>query len=191
MIRRNLSNYNLLGPLPTLPASASQGDVNKLVHRIVEIGAEMVTSGTSTSSETALTSSKISPNLRSKPSLHALMVTMGRHGFVIVRRTTNSESDEPLLPQTSQPTDPVVGLHFGSPSTDNGGIVSVSGAGDCLASGFLFGAVSGFGVKTCAALANAVAKASLQSVATVPSSVSSIRDTDIHVIEPSFVYLKP
>jgi len=176
----------MLGPLPTLPASASQGEVNTLVHRITEIGAEMVTTETTMSIE----ASKISPNIVSKPNLRALMVTLGRHGFVIVRRAAQGTADQPLQLQTSPSTDPIVGLHFGPPSTDtSAGIVSVSGAGDCLASGFLFGVVSGLGVNTCAALANAAAALSLQSVATVPASLASVRE--LHVLEPSAVHVLP
>jgi len=174
----------MLGPLPTLPASASQGEVNNLVHRITEIGAEMVTTETSMRIE----DSKISPNIVSKPNLHTLMVTLGRHGFVVVRRAAHGREDQPLLLQAPQSTDAIVGLHFGPPSTgESNGIVSVSGAGDCLASGFLFGVVSGLGVNTCAALANAAAALSLQSVATVPSSLASIRE--LHVLEPSTVHV--
>merc|ERR1711915_199194 len=121
-----------------------------------------------------------SSNLHSKPCLHALMVTMGKHGFVIVRKNMKGKADEPLLFQTSQSTDPVVGLHFGPPSTDTSGIISVSGAGDCLASGFLFGVVSGLGVNACAAF-------SLQSVSTVPSTIASIEE--LHVMEPSVVHV--
>jgi len=178
----------MLGPLPTLPASASQGEVNNLVHRITEIGAEMVTTETTMRTR----ASKLSPNVVSKPNLHhALMVTLGRHGFVIVQRAARQETaDQSLLQllQTSQSTDPIVGLHFGPPSTNNmSGIVSVSGAGDCLASGFLFGVVSGLGVNTCAALANVAAALSLQSVATVPASLASVRE--LHVLEPCAVHV--
>jgi len=173
----------MLGPLPTLSANASQGDVNNLVHRITEIGTEMIATGT----QMCMEASGHSSNLYSKPCLHALMVTMGKHGFVIVRKNMNGKADEPLLLQTSQSTDPVVGLHFGPPSTDTSGIISVSGAGDCLASGFLFGVVSGLGVNACAALANACAALSLQSVSTVPSTIASIEE--LHVMEPSVVHV--
>jgi len=180
----NRSNYNMLGPLPTLSASENLESAAKFVHRITEIGARMLAKNNLIPEEETL------PALSSKPCLHALMVTMGKHGFVIVRRTAKEKWNDPLLlrAQSSEDlSDGVVGLHFSSPSVDAGKIKSVSGAGDCLASGFLMGVAVGLRVTSCAALASAAAAMSLQSIATVPSTIESIQH--LHPQEPAAIYV--
>jgi len=201
MISPNLSNYNMLGPLPVLPSACSgggQGDIDRLVHRITEMGGEMVSAGDNSGAPPPPLLSK--PNLRngsegptppllSKPNLRALMVSLGEHGFVIVRRAKRGSENEPLLAQVPQTLDPVVGLHFAPPATGNSNIVSVSGAGDCLASGFLYGVVSGLSINACAALANATAAASLQSIATVPASIAAIHQLEPPALEPLAIHV--
>jgi len=218
MISPNLSNYNMLGPLPVLPSACSgggQGDIDRLVHRITEMGGEMVPAGDNSGDPTFPLLSKPNlqngsgvptppllskPNLRngsegptspllSKPNLRALMVSLGEHGFVIVRRAKRGSENEPLLAQVPQTLDPVVGLHFAPPATGNSNIVSVSGAGDCLASGFLYGVVSGLSINACAALANATAAASLQSIATVPASIAAIHQLEPPALEPLAIHV--
>jgi len=220
MISPNLSNYNMLGPLPVLPSACSgggQGDIDRLVHRITEMGGEMVSAGDNSGdlppplqskpnlrngSEGPTSPLLSKPNLRnssegptptpsllSKPNLRALMVSLGEHGFVIVRRAKRGSENEPLLAQVPQTLDPVVGLHFAPPATGNSNIVSVSGAGDCLASGFLYGVVSGLSINACAALANATAAASLQSIATVPASIAAIHQLEPPALEPLAIHV--
>jgi len=202
MISPNLSNYNMLGPLPVLPSACSgggQGDIDRLVHRITEMGGEMVSAGDNSGGPSPPLLSKPNllrngsegptPPLLSKPNLRALMVSLGEHGFVIVRRAKRGSENEPLLAQVPQTLDPVVGLHFAPPATGNSNIVSVSGAGDCLASGFLYGVVSGLSINACAALANATAAASLQSIATVPASIAAIHQLEPPALEPLAIHV--
>jgi len=201
MISPNLSNYNMLGPLPVLPSACSgggQGDIDRLVHRITEMGGEMVSAGDNSGDPPPPLQSKPNPRngsegptlpLLSKPNLRALMVSLGEHGFVIVRRAKRGSENEPLLAQVPQTLDPVVGLHFAPPATGNSNIVSVSGAGDCLASGFLYGVVSGLSINACAALANATAAASLQSIATVPASIAAIHRLEPPALEPLAIHV--
>jgi len=110
-------------------------------------------------------------SLLSVPQFRALMVTLGSHGFVMVRRSAPGEEDSPLL--QSQDGGDVVGLHFPKPSLPTRQIVSVSGAGDCLAAGFMHGLLRGLPLSQCAALGTAAAAASLQSSATVPTAVAA------------------
>jgi len=195
MISPNLSNYNMLGPLPVLPSACSgggQGDIDRLVHRITEMGGEMVSAGDNSGGPPPPLrngSGGLTPPLLSEPNLRALMVSLGEHGFVIVRRAKRGSENEPLLAQVPQTLDPVVGLHFAPPATGNSNIVSVSGAGDCLASGFLYGVVSGLSINACAALANATAAASLQSIATVPASIAAIHRLEPPALEPLAIHV--
>jgi len=181
----NRSNYNMLGPLPTLSASANEEGVAKVVHHITQIGARMLAKNNLSWEE------ERHPALLSQPRLQALMVTLGNHGFVVVRRTAKNQlSNDPLLLQakfSEDCLDGVVGLHFPPPNMDGSTIISVSGAGDCLASGFLMGVASGMSVSSCAALANAAAALSLQSVATVPSTIASIQH--LQPQEPTAIYM--
>jgi len=112
-----------------------------------------------------------SQQLLSVPQFRALMVTMGSHGFVMVRRSFPGEEDSPL--HQSQDGGDVVGLHFPKPSLPSSQIVSVSGAGDCLAAGFMHGLLRRLPLSQCAALGSAAAAASLQSSATVPTAVAA------------------
>jgi len=166
----------MLGPIPTLPAGAEPVHVEELVRRVTEVGRAMLFADNDPRLTSTGETDDSLPLLLSKPSLRALMVTMGVHGFVIVRRSSEGKEDSPLLePSSGQ----VVGLHFPPPSIESRSIVSVSGAGDCLASGFLAGVVAGMPVTGCAALANQAAARSLQSVATVPHTIDNITSGNI------------
>lgn len=183
--------------MPSLSADASPAEVTAMVNRVIQVGGAMLagappTSRASTNHDTVR--SQVPTNhdtLRSVPSLRAIMITMGNHGFVIVRRSHPGKEDIPLL-ETPSPDAGVVGLHFPPPPLPKGSIVSVSGAGDCLASGFLMGVVKGDTVRACAAAANMAAACSLRSISTVPAELASLKDgdrpdTDFTVFRPSSV----
>lgn len=120
--------------------------------------------------------------------LAALMVTFGPHGFMILRRCEEGTEDSPLLSLpaeqgadagdicqegTYHSLDRAVGLYFPPPDYDQ--IISVSGAGDCLASGFVTGMLAGLRVSECAAVGNTAARLSLQALPTVPPTLSGLR----------------
>lgn len=154
-----------------------------MVNRVTEVGGAMLARAPPTSRASTnhgMLRSEAPTNegsLRSVPSLRAVMITMGNHGFVIVRRSHPGKEDIPLL-ETPAPDAGVVGLHFPPPPLPKGSIVSVSGAGDCLASGFLMGVVRGQTVRACAAAANMAAACSLRSISTVPAELATLRNED-------------
>ncbi|XP_042232087.1 pseudouridine kinase-like isoform X2 [Homarus americanus] len=107
--------------------------------------------------------------------MHALMVTLGPYGFMILRRASPNTMDDPLLPVTdicpiTVTHDEVVGLHF--PGPQNPKIISVSGAGDCLAAGFIAGMLNKKSVSECGALGRSAAKLSLAASPAVPHTLS-------------------
>ncbi|XP_042856030.1 uncharacterized protein LOC122242726 [Penaeus japonicus] len=102
-------------------------------------------------------------------SMSALMVTLGPQGFMILRRASSIEtSDSPLLPVTPS-SNGVIGLHF--PGPKNPKIISVSGAGDCLAAGFIAGMLQGKTVSECSALGLFAASLSLAASPAVPDAL--------------------
>ncbi|KAK3854883.1 hypothetical protein Pcinc_038681 [Petrolisthes cinctipes] len=111
-------------------------------------------------------------------SLHALMVTLGPLGFMILRQATSSTLDSPLLPLTQMGTQEetceeecmCVGLYYPAPRSPD--IVSVSGAGDCLAAGFITGMLEGRSVSECASGGQAAAQLSLAASPAVPASLT-------------------
>lgn len=102
----------------------------------------------------------------------ALMVTLGSQGFVILRRSPAGGEDEPLLPVPSCPgrgAEPV-GLYF--PALPAPHVASVSGAGDCLAAGFVAGVLRGEPVGRCAAAGLRAAGLSLAALPAVPDTLT-------------------
>lgn len=110
--------------------------------------------------------------------MQALLVTLGQHGFMVLRLASRDGIDNPLLPVgTSVDTDAttlkcesVVGLHF--PGPVNPQIVSVSGAGDCLAAGFIAGMLNGKSVSKCSGLGLSAATLSLATSPAVPHTLT-------------------
>ncbi|XP_071516798.1 uncharacterized protein [Panulirus ornatus] len=110
--------------------------------------------------------------------MQALLVTLGQHGFMVLRLASHDGIDNPLLPVgTSADTDAttlkcesVVGLHF--PGPVNPQIVSVSGAGDCLAAGFIAGMLNGKSVSKCSGLGLSAATLSLATSPAVPHTLT-------------------
>merc|ERR1719154_829808 len=168
--------------MPSLSADASPAEVTAIVNRVIQVGGAMLagappTSRASTNHDTVR--SQVPTNhdtLRSVPSLRAIMITMGNHGFVFVGVTLGRKISPSWKPPHQMP------VWWGStsplPPLPKGSIVSVLGAGDCLASGFLMGVVKGDTVRACAAAANMAAACSLRSISTVPAELASLRDGD-------------
>lgn len=114
--------------------------------------------------------------------IHALMVTMGQFGFMILRRAPVGRENDPLLPVPSTPevqAEPVA-MYFSAITTDH--VVSVSGAGDCLTSGFVASMLRGKKVGECGAAGLAAASLSLAAMPAVPQTLNpQVLDADHHV----------
>ncbi|XP_076052857.1 uncharacterized protein LOC143032269 [Oratosquilla oratoria] len=142
----NVTTFLGQGPLPPLPAaSAEWSEVHKVLRSVLEASTPLL------------------ENMR------ALMVTLGSHGFLLVRRAQQTQVDSPLLTSVDAGGD-VVGLHFQAKRMDH--IVSVSGAGDCLAAGFIAGMLKGKGVSECAALGVEAAALSMGASPAVPEELT-------------------
>nr|XP_045613763.1 ribokinase-like [Procambarus clarkii] len=109
--------------------------------------------------------------------MHGLIVTLGANGFMVLRQACHGIED-PLLPVPARGLHPcttleapeVVGLHFPAPQPAQ--IVSVSGAGDCLAGGFICGMLGGMSMSECGAVSVAAASLSLTASPAVPTTLS-------------------
>ncbi|XP_027210795.2 uncharacterized protein [Penaeus vannamei] len=103
--------------------------------------------------------------------MSALMVTLGPQGFMILRKASPEKSNDPLLPVLRAPhsSDGIIGLHF--PGQKNPNVISVSGAGDCLAAGFIAGMLQGHGLSECSALGLHAASLSLEASPAVPDTL--------------------
>ncbi|XP_068220687.1 uncharacterized protein [Palaemon carinicauda] len=103
--------------------------------------------------------------------MKALMITMGRLGFMIIRKSLPGGIDEPLLLANENiEKSEVFGLYF--PGEKNVNVVSVSGAGDCLAAGFICGMLHKKSVSECSALGYSAAILSLKTSPAVPDTLT-------------------
>ncbi|XP_066982604.1 uncharacterized protein [Macrobrachium rosenbergii] len=103
--------------------------------------------------------------------MKGLMITMGKLGFMIIRKSTAEGINEPLLrANDNKKKSEVFGLYF--PGERNLSVASVSGAGDCLAAGFICGMLHGKSVSECSALGHSAAASSLKSAPAVPDTIS-------------------
>ncbi|XP_037799918.1 uncharacterized protein LOC119594918 [Penaeus monodon] len=103
--------------------------------------------------------------------MSALMVTLGPQGFMILRKASPEKSNDSvfLLPPAPHSSDGVIGLHF--PGLKDPKIISVSGAGDCLAAGFIAGMLQGKALSECSALGLHAASLSLAASPAVPDTL--------------------
>lgn len=85
-----------------------------------------------------------------------LIVTLGATGIITVRKTENKMLEGRLYPVA----------HINK-------VENVSGAGDCFASGFIYGILSGFKESICVSLGFESAKNALLSKLTVPSQLQA------------------
>ncbi|KAB7495674.1 hypothetical protein Anas_05225, partial [Armadillidium nasatum] len=109
--------------------------------------------------------------------LKAIMISLGNKGFIVVRQYTKDE-DSSIYSKPKKSTDyddEMIGLYFQIGT--NYSISSVSGAGDCLAAGFVAGMIQGKRVSECAFIGQSCATASLKSSEAVPNS-----------LDPNFIY---
>nr|CAI5837052.1 unnamed protein product [Callosobruchus analis] len=95
-----------------------------------------------------------------------VIVTMGKYGVVVGRRS--GSATEPLLNfhQRPESQSPQSIRHY--EFTDVPNIESVSGAGDCFASGFISALLAGEPEHICVSVGFAAAKMALQTTNTVP-----------------------
>ncbi|CAH1961642.1 unnamed protein product [Acanthoscelides obtectus] len=98
-----------------------------------------------------------------------VIITMGKHG-VMVGRKRGSALDEFLnIPQTPASESPQQIRHYKSPDVSH--IESVSGAGDCFASGFIAALLAGKSENICVSVGFAAAKMALQTRSPVPDKL--------------------
>lgn len=88
------------------------------------------------------------------PMVECLIITMGSKGVIIIKSTDNRKTFSARLYRA----DSIVGIK------------NVSGAGDCFASGFLHGILSGLSEASCVSIGFKTAKSALLSINTVPSN---------------------
>lgn len=93
-----------------------------------------------------------------------IIVTLGANGLVIARK---NRASQPLL--GAQETGNVEVRHY--PVIEEKNVVSVSGAGDCFASGLITGMLKGLNEENCVSFGFAAARASLYSTNTVPNNL--------------------
>nr|CAH7757387.1 unnamed protein product [Callosobruchus chinensis] len=98
-----------------------------------------------------------------------VIVTMGKHGVVVGRKS--GSATDPFLnihkTPASQTPQPIRHYEF----TDVPHIESVSGAGDCFASGFISALLAGEPEQICVSVGFAAAKLTLQTTSTVPDKL--------------------
>ncbi|KAL5014929.1 hypothetical protein ScPMuIL_009199 [Solemya velum] len=101
-----------------------------------------------------------------------LIVTLGRHGVLICRRTGTKEF--PVKGDTTESNAIMTAIHYPAcTSEETTEVVSVSGAGDCLAAAMIHGIVNGHDSDTCIKGGLLAAQMSLHSSITVPVIISS------------------
>ncbi|XP_045028924.1 uncharacterized protein LOC116921268 isoform X2 [Daphnia magna] len=101
-----------------------------------------------------------------------IMVTLGKLGMMIVRRGAKADR-LPVAPWQHQPNDEITATYYSAPTVDH--IVSVSGAGDCLAAGFITGIINGWEQDKCAAFGLQAAACSLRHSPAVPAALSNLQ----------------
>ncbi|CAG0918956.1 unnamed protein product [Notodromas monacha] len=113
-----------------------------------------------------------------KPLVHhgpmaAVLVTMGSDGLLVVRK---GQPEDSLLPVDKSVARPVSVTHYPVKAVER--VVSVSGAGDCLAAAFISAMLAGKSQHYCAAFAQACARATLSEDSTVPElNIESLQKT--------------
>ncbi|XP_073944288.1 uncharacterized protein [Choristoneura fumiferana] len=90
------------------------------------------------------------------PFVECLIITLGSNGVIVVKSQVTD--NEKTVNARHYPADVIVGIK------------NVSGAGDCFASGFLHGVLSGLSEASCVSVGFTTAKSALLSVNTVPSN---------------------
>ncbi|KAL1140431.1 hypothetical protein AAG570_000363 [Ranatra chinensis] len=95
----------------------------------------------------------------------SVMVTMGSHGLLMVSKLT---AEDVLLGDGSARLGEVHSRFYQAPNPTS--LVNVSGAGDCLAAGFMAGVLRGLSEPECVHLGQQAAALSLQSSSPVPSA---------------------
>jgi len=105
--------------------------------------------------------------------MDCVLVTLGKHGLMVVRRGDNSKSF-PLAPwnRDLSKSEAVSASYYPAAEIDE--IISVSGAGDCLAAGFITGLLKGWSQEKCAALGLKAAECSLKHSPAVPNALSHL-----------------
>ncbi|KAL3892222.1 hypothetical protein ACJMK2_004452 [Sinanodonta woodiana] len=99
-----------------------------------------------------------------------VIVTLGKHGVLICRHGDHTAR----LPVTGceiKREGEVTGVYYPVPRNDNSSIVSVSGAGDCLAATVITGVVKGYDPDLCVKAGLVAARHSLSSHHAVPDTI--------------------